>query len=34
MTLLKHEMRQGWKTLAVWTVSIGFFIVICVLMYP
>lgn len=34
MTLLKHELKQGWKTLAIWTASIGFFIVLCVLMYP
>lgn len=34
MTLIKHELRQGWKSLAIWTISIGFFIVICVLMYP
>lgn len=34
MTLFKHELRQNWKTLAVWTASIGFFIVLCVLMYP
>lgn len=34
MTLLKHELRQGWKTLAIWTAAIGFFIVLCVLMYP
>lgn len=29
-----HELKQGWKTLAVWTASIGFFVVLCVLMYP
>ncbi|MBQ2901871.1 MAG: ABC transporter permease subunit [Agathobacter sp.] len=34
MTLIKHELRQGWKSLAIWTLSIGFFIVICVMMYP
>jgi len=34
MTLIKHELRQGWKSLAIWTLSIGFFVVICVLMYP
>ena len=34
MTLTKHELKQGWKALAIWTVSIGFFIVICVLLYP
>lgn len=34
MILLKHELKQGWKTLAIWTASIGFFVVLCVLMYP
>ena len=34
MTLIKHELKQSWKSLAIWTASIGFFIVICVLMYP
>ena len=34
MTLIKHELKQGWKSLAIWTLAIGFFVVICVLMYP
>ena len=34
MILLKHELKQGWKTLVIWTASISFFIVLCVLMYP
>lgn len=34
MILMKHELRQGWKTLAIWTVSIGFFVAICVFLYP
>lgn len=34
MTLIKHELRQGWKSLIIWTASIGFFIAICVWMYP
>lgn len=34
MTLIRHEIRQGWKSLAVWTASMGIFIVICVFMYP
>lgn len=34
MTLIKHELRQGWKSLMIWTISIGFFIAICVFMYP
>ncbi len=34
MTLIKNELKQGWKSLAIWTGAIGFFIVTCVLMYP
>ena len=34
MTLVKHELKQGFKALAIWTAAIGFFIVVCVFMYP
>lgn len=34
MTLVKHEWKLGWKGFSVWTAAIGFFIVICVFMYP
>ena len=34
MTLLKHELKQGRKTLAIWTASIGFLIAICLFMFP
>ena len=34
MTLLRHELRQGRKTLAVWTACIGMLIAVCVLLYP
>ena len=34
MILINHELKQGWKSLAVWTSSIGFFIIICVFLYP
>ncbi|HIR76955.1 MAG TPA: ABC transporter permease, partial [Candidatus Choladousia intestinipullorum] len=34
MILMKHEWRQGWKSFAVWTAAIGFFIVVCVFLYP
>ena len=34
MTLIKHELKQSWKSLAIWTSAVGFFIVVCVLMYP
>ena len=33
MILIKHELKQGWKSLAIWTASIGFFIIICVFLY-
>ena len=31
MTLIRHELKRGWKALLVWTLSIGLFIVICML---
>ena len=34
MTLFKHEMRQGSKSLVVWTAVISFVIAVCVFMYP
>lgn len=34
MTILKHELKQGWKAFVIWTVSVGAFIMLCVLMYP
>ena len=34
MTLIKHELKKSWKSLGIWTVAIGFFIVVCVLIYP
>lgn len=34
MTLFKHEIKQGWKALTIWTASIGLFVMLCVFMYP
>ena len=34
MTLLRHELRRGWKSLLIWTCSISAFIVICLLIFP
>ncbi len=34
MTLIRHELRRGWKALLVWTSAIGAFIVICLLIFP
>ena len=34
MTLLKHELKQESRTLAIWTASIGFLIAICLFLFP
>ena len=34
MTLIRHELKQAWKALLIWTLSIGAFVVICLFMYP
>lgn len=34
MTLIKHELRQGRNSLAVWTAAIAFLLVICVFLFP
>ena len=34
MTLIRHELRRGWKSLLIWTCSISAFIVICLLIFP
>ena len=34
MTLVRHELRQGAKALAIWSAAIGGFMAICVFMYP
>ena len=34
MTILKHELKQSKIPLAVWTVSIGFLMVICIFLFP
>ena len=31
---MKHELRQGFRALAVWSLCIGLFIVVCVCMFP
>ncbi len=33
MTLIRHELKQAWKALLIWTLSIGAFVVICLFMY-
>ena len=34
MTLLRHELKQAWKSLLICMAAIGAFIVICLAMYP
>lgn len=34
MTVLKHELRQGWQSLLVWTASIGFLMAVCIFLFP
>ena len=34
MTIIKHELKQNWKSFAIWTIIISFLIVICVFMFP
>lgn len=34
MTLIKHELKQGRTALVIWTTSIAFLMVICILMFP
>ena len=34
MTMIRHELKQAWKALLIWALSIGAFIVICLFMYP
>ena len=33
-TILFHELRQGFKSLIIWTLSILFLMVTCVALYP
>ena len=34
MTLMRHEMKQGKTALAIWTLSIGLLMVICIFLFP
>lgn len=34
MTLIRHELRQNRLSLIIWTLTIGFLMVVCVLVYP
>lgn len=34
MTLIRHELRRGWKSLLIWTSAIGIFIIVCLLIFP
>lgn len=34
MTLVRHELRQGRLAFIIWTISIGFLLAICILIFP
>lgn len=34
MTLTRHELRQGRRSLIIWTAAIAFFLGICIFLYP
>ena len=34
MTLIKHELRQGRLSLAIWTIAISFLLVVCIFLFP
>ncbi len=34
MTLVKHELKQARTAFWIWTASIGFFLVVCIFMFP
>ena len=34
MTLVKHELRQGKVAFMIWTIAIGFFLAVCVFLFP
>lgn len=34
MTVIKHELKQGKISFLIWTVSIGFLLAVCVLLFP
>ena len=34
MAVLRHELRQARNSLIIWAASIGFLMVICILLFP
>lgn len=34
LTWLWHELKSSWKSWLIWTLAIGFFVVVCVAVYP
>lgn len=34
MTLIKHELRQGKLSLAIWSIAISFLLVVCIFLFP
>lgn len=34
MVMIKHELKQGWITLLIWTMVITFMLSLCIFIYP
>ena len=34
MTLFRHELRQGWLSLLIWTLAIGGLMAVCIFLFP
>lgn len=34
MFLLKHELKQGWKTMLLWSLAVGIMLVFCLMLFP
>ena len=34
MFLLKHELKQGWKAMLLWSFAVGIMIVFCLMLFP
>ena len=34
MTIIKHELKQGRNSLLIWTLSIAFLMITCVMLFP
>lgn len=32
--MLKHELKQGWKGMLLWSLAVGIMIVFCLMLFP